>query len=123
MKKQVLVQKIFISQEEKKIGLMNSLHPLMPSTVALFVNDKGESMDIWMKNTYIDLDILFLDKDKTVKCIKKGKALDETVLRCNGNMKYVIEALSGYVKDMDIQVGDVIEFNLMSGYMCDNNNI
>jgi uncharacterized membrane protein (UPF0127 family) len=48
-----------------------------------------------MKNTEIPLDILFIDENFIINCIKYGKPFDETIVSCNSNIKYVIELSYG----------------------------
>jgi len=43
-----------------------------------------------MKDTYIPLDIIFIDDDSEVISIYKGKPLDETITE-EDNVKYVLE--------------------------------
>jgi len=43
-----------------------------------------------MKDTYIPLDIIFIDDDDEVLSIYKGKPLDETIAE-EDNVKYVLE--------------------------------
>jgi uncharacterized membrane protein (UPF0127 family) len=43
-----------------------------------------------MKNTYIPLDIIFIDDDSEVLSVHKGKPLDETIIE-EDSVRYVLE--------------------------------
>lgn len=115
--KNILVQYIFTSPEEIQYGLMNRGHPITFSTTALFVfPDIRQSTSMWMKNTYDNLDMIFISPEKKVVCIHRNAvALDLTNIPCadSGGIKYVVEALSGYIDEHKIQVGDQVAFNFM----------
>jgi uncharacterized membrane protein (UPF0127 family) len=83
-----------ISNEQKKIGLMHRSY-LSDRHGMLFIYDEPYNSTIWMKNTEIPLDILFIDENFIINCIKYGKPFDETIVSCNSNIKYVIELSYG----------------------------
>ena len=80
-------------------GLMFRNEPLAENTGMLF--DKGEwsSSGFWMKNTYIPLDILFLDDDFTViDVLYDMKPLDTTSRNINKPWRYAIEINAGTMR-------------------------
>ena len=79
------------NNEERKIGLMYSEKLSKFHQVNFIWNDKRKIRCMWMKNTSIPLDILFLDRFKFV--IEKGEPFSEKKI-CHPAIK-VIEANRG----------------------------
>lgn len=70
--------------------------------------DFGESRDVamWMKNTLIPLDMLFIDDKGVIRHIHEGaKPHDETPLPSGGPVKFVLELNAGVVKARKITAG------------------
>ncbi len=85
----------------------------------LFVFEKENIYPFWMKNTYIPLDIIWLNKNKEVVFIGEDvkPCTSKTGLKCdtvipNAKAAYVVELNSGQTKEMDLQLTDKFEFNL-----------
>lgn len=101
------------SDEERQTGLMYRDNLPLNSGM-LFIFDSSEKHAFWMKNTYISLDLIWIDEDKKVVSIKKGAepCLEE---RCDSFMphkdaRYVLEVNSGYAIVLGIEEGDEVEF-------------
>ena len=76
----------------------------------LFIYKNPKNVVFWMKNTYIPLDILFLDKEKRV--IGKCENLEPHSLKqrkINKKSKYAIELNGNEIKKMNIKKNDFIE--------------
>ncbi len=90
-------------------GLMNV--PSMPlSKGMLFLYDKPQIMSFWMRNTLIELDMLFLDGFGVIRHIHhRAQPLDETVIS-PGDMLLtgVLEINGGLAKRLGIETGDVL---------------
>lgn len=71
----------------------------------LFYFDEPQSVSFWMKDTPIDLDIVFIDEDENVISVFKGKA-NSTKAITENNVLYVLEVNS----DSEIKPGDELEF-------------
>ena len=77
----------------------------------LFIFPNEQIIRMWMKNTMIPLDILFISKDKViVDIIENAKEMSDNILISKTKSKYVLEINSGLVKDFNITIGDSINF-------------
>lgn len=93
-----------ISYEQKRIGLMNRSY-LPDRHGMLFIYEQPYNAMIWMKDTEIPLDILFIDENFIINCIKYGKPFDESIINCNNNIKYIIELPYGTCEKYNINPG------------------
>lgn len=75
----------------------------------LFILDEPQIARFWMKNTYIPLDIAFIDETHQIKDIQSMFIINsETEYVSPVPVKYVLEAPLGYLKNQGIQVNDFI---------------
>ena len=80
-------------------GLMFRNEPLAENKGMLFDKGTWSSSGFWMKNTYIPLDILFLDDDFTViDVLYDMKPLDTTNRNINKPWRYAIEINAGAMR-------------------------
>ena len=71
----------------------------------LFIFEKPQIISMWMKNTYIPLDMLFLDKNgKIIWIHENAKPLDESIISSRFPTSFVIELNAGQVKEKNIQI-------------------
>ena len=80
----------------------------------LFVFKSESQHSFWMKNTFIPLDIIFLDKDKKVVDVKKN-AQPCAGGKCEGyrNEKpaqYVLEVKAGTIEQIGLPLGSELSF-------------
>lgn len=110
---QIINLKIARDKQELKTGLM-FVKKLPKNQGMLFIYPKNRQPRIWMKNTFIPLDIIFLDKDKGVTCLhENAKPFDtKNIIKCDKKSAYVIELNSGSIKRLKIKPGDKIDFKL-----------
>jgi len=82
----------------------------------LFVFDNSGDYPFWMHNTFIALDIIWLDETKKVvfmeenaqPCPAQGDCPDIDPLQ---NAKYVLEVNAGTAEKIGLKVGDVIQIS------------
>ena len=78
----------------------------------LFIFSKDEERYFWMKNTLIDLDIIFINSQGTIENIAQNvphsyiAAPQEEVATAEGFGKYVLEVNSGFAKKHNLKAGD-----------------
>jgi hypothetical protein len=94
-----------VTPEEQSRGLMFR-KDLGSDSGMLFVNSGDDMRFFWMKNTYIPLDMLFIDSRNEVKHIHYGaKPLDETSISSQHPVQYVFEVNAGRAKKCNIRQG------------------
>jgi uncharacterized protein len=94
------------SEKSKRQGLMNRKNNLNNGEGMLFVYKKPQYISMWMKNTYIPLDVLFLNEDYEVVDIKRSmKPHDTKSYKSKFKCKYAIEINGGGSKKNNINVG------------------
>ncbi len=77
----------------------------------LFIHDKPDILSFWMKNTYIPLDMVFVDAEKTIVTIHANtQPLREWSYASTQPALYVVEVNAGYCAKNNIAEGDKIEF-------------
>jgi hypothetical protein len=95
---------------ERQFGLMYR-KSMADSLGMLFVFEQSEPQGFWMKNTYIPLDILFVDDSLTILNIHENTVpLSENSLLSKGKARYVVEVVGGYTRKHGIQAGDKIRW-------------
>ena len=77
----------------------------------LFVFKKAKARFFWMKNTYIPLDMIFVDENmKIVKIEKNTIPISEENIPTHKNTLYTVEVNAGFCDRYGINVGDYIQF-------------
>jgi len=77
----------------------------------LFLMPKLEMQNFWMRNTYISLDILFIDKDKKIVTIQKNtNTLSDKEVPSSKPAFYVLEVNAGFSDAFKLNEGDYIDF-------------
>jgi uncharacterized membrane protein (UPF0127 family) len=78
---------------------------LDPDAGMLFIFPTDSRSGFWMRNTYIPLDIAYIDARFTVIDIRQGTPLDETVLTPDASYRYVLEVNQGWFAAHGLGVG------------------
>jgi uncharacterized membrane protein (UPF0127 family) len=97
--------KIAKSEEDKRQGLMD-VKQLPVDEGMLFVWDDEDTRQMWMKNTYIPLDMIAINGDDEVTMVYPAKPEDETLISFIG-AKYILEVN----QDSGVKVGDDFEID------------
>lgn len=92
------------TEEEKEKGLQG-VTELPEDEGMLFYFDPPEDVSMWMKDTLIPLDIVFINDDEEVVYVGEGIPNTETQMTIQ-NVAYVLEVNSG----SGIQEGDELDF-------------
>ncbi len=77
----------------------------------LFIFERSEQRQFWMKNTKVSLDILFADENfQIVSIYKYTTPFSEASLPSFKEAKYVIEVSGGFTNRYHIKEGDMVNF-------------
>ncbi|MBL4601334.1 MAG: DUF192 domain-containing protein [Emcibacteraceae bacterium] len=75
----------------------------------LFVYDRKRNLSMWMKNTFIPLDIIFIDNQgKIINIAKSTQPRSLSIIRSKKAAKAVLELNGGLTDKLEIAVGDEI---------------
>jgi len=78
----------------------------------LFIFDKSEVKSFYMKNTYIPLDIIYIDKHYVIiNIVKNTDPLNKTSLFSDAPAKYVLEINAGLSDRLGIKKGNKISYS------------
>lgn len=94
------------SQAERSLGLMYR-RELGEHEGMFFIFPDESERSFWMKNTYLSLDIIFLDRElKVVNCAERAVPLTETPRKSTGPAQYVLEVPAGTAARWSLKPGD-----------------
>ena len=98
------------TKEEREIGLMYR-KKLLDNAGMLFIFPREKIIQLWMKNTYIPLDVIFISENKVIVDIKKNmEKLSETIVKSKVKSRYALEFNAGLINKLDIEIGDKVLF-------------
>jgi hypothetical protein len=97
-------------EAERMRGLMDRIS--MPENAGmLFIFERDEPRSFWMKNTYISLDIIYINSNKEIVSIQKYTQPKTTSsIPSEKPAMYVLEVNAGFTDSHGIKPGDKIEF-------------
>lgn len=107
---QVVNFKIWLadSQRREEQGLM-FIHQLQAHAGMLFMFPGDKRVTMWMRNTYIPLDLLFLDAHGKIDYIAANAApMSDTIIGPDTPEFAVLELKGGACETFGIKVGDVV---------------
>lgn len=102
---------------ERERGLMFR-RELPPDYGMLFVFPQQMDLQFWMKNTFVSLDIIYIDSAKTVTRVharvkaSTPRTRDEDVARVGGYGQYVLELPAGAARLYGIELGQKLKFDI-----------
>ncbi|MFT8951784.1 MAG: DUF192 domain-containing protein [Gluconobacter sp.] len=75
----------------------------------LFLWPQPQVSDMWMRNTLVSLDIVFIDSTNHVHAIaEKAVPLSEAILSSDGVVANTLELAGGVTEELGIRVGDTV---------------
>jgi uncharacterized membrane protein (UPF0127 family) len=97
-------------EAERMRGLMDRIS--MPEFAGmLFIFENDEPRSFWMKNTYISLDIIFINSNKEIVSIQKYTQPQTTSsIPSDKPATFVLEVNAGFTDKYGINPGDKIDF-------------
>src|SRR5665213_855078 len=104
------------TEEEKTTGLMYRKE-LADGTGMLFDFSPEQQVSMWMKNTYLSLDMIFIRADgRVLRIAENTEPLSTRIIPSNGLAKGVLEVIAGTAQKYGIQPGDRIGHPLFNGH-------
>ena len=97
--------RIAVTDKEQSDGLKN-IDKLFDNEGMLFVFDKEDQVSMWMEDTTIPLDVIFIDEDYNVVKVQQGVPKSKELITSD-NTKYVLEVNAG----SGIKIGDELDYD------------
>jgi uncharacterized membrane protein (UPF0127 family) len=77
----------------------------------LFIMEDEAQVNMWMKNTYIPLDMIFINSNKEIVSMAENtKPLSTEIISSKNKVKYVLEINGGLAKKSGLKIGDKINY-------------
>ena len=101
---------IALSRAQQMQGLM-FVRELPEMTGMLFAYSQARTLSMWMKNTYISLDILFIRADGTVSSIARNTEPHSLQsISAKEQLNFVLELNAGLTEKLGIAPGSIVHF-------------
>jgi uncharacterized protein len=111
---QVFSVEMATTEEEKQTGLMHRKE-LPDGKGMLFDFSPEQQISMWMKNTYISLDMIFIRADgRILRIAENTEPLSTKIVSSGGLAKGVLEVIAGTAQKYGIQPGDRVAHPLFS---------
>jgi uncharacterized membrane protein (UPF0127 family) len=112
---QVFSVEMATTEEEKTTGLMYRKE-LADGKGMLFDFSPEQQVSMWMKNTYISLDMIFIRADgRILRIAENTEPLSTKIISSGGLAKGVLEVIAGTAQKYGIQPGDRVAHPLFNG--------
>ena len=96
------------TQAEKSMGLMFR-KSLAEDHGMVFIYKRPRQVAMWMKNTFIPLDLVFIkSRGEVANVVHDAIPHDETPRPSTGRVGYVLELAAGVAKKINLRAGDQI---------------
>lgn len=104
----LIAAEVASSPRQRERGLMFR-HRLPPDRGMLFIYERPQALAMWMRNTYISLDMIFIGAGGLIYHIEKNtKPLSEAIIGPPGEGIGVLEVAAGTADRIGLAVGDKI---------------
>jgi uncharacterized protein len=112
---QVFSVEMATTEQEKETGLMYRKE-LPDGKGMLFDFSPEQQVSMWMKNTYIPLDMIFIRADgRILRIAENTEPLSTKIIPSGGPAKGVLEVIAGTAKKYGIEPGDRVGHPLFNG--------
>lgn len=95
------------NHRDMAVGLMGRKY-LPRNAGMLFDFGSDQPLSFWMKNTYIPLQIAFIDSKGVVKRIASMAPLSPRSIRSEGHCRYALEVNDGWFDDNNVRIGATV---------------
>jgi len=111
---QVFSVEMATTEEEKQTGLMYRKE-LADGKGMLFDFSPEQQISMWMKNTYISLDMIFIRADgRILRIAENTEPLSTKIISSGGLAKGVLEVIAGTAQKYGIKPGDRVAHPLFN---------
>lgn len=111
---QVFSVEMATTEEEKTTGLMYRKE-LPDGKGMLFDFSPEQQISMWMKNTYISLDMIFIRADgRILRIAENTEPMSTNIISSGGLAKGVLEVIAGTAQKYGIQPGDRVAHPLFN---------
>jgi uncharacterized membrane protein (UPF0127 family) len=98
------------NDQERALGLMFR-RSLAADAGMLFLYDRPQPLAMWMKNTYISLDMVFIGAGGAVHRIESHtEPFSTAIISSDGNVRGVLELNAGAAEAIGLKAGDEIDY-------------
>jgi uncharacterized protein len=112
---QVFSVEMATTEQEKETGLMYRKE-LPDGKGMLFDFSPEQQVSMWMKNTYISLDMIFIRADgRILRIAENTEPLSTRIISSGGLAKGVLEVIAGTAQKYGIKPGDRVAHPLFNG--------
>jgi uncharacterized membrane protein (UPF0127 family) len=113
---QVFSVEMATTEQEKETGLMYRKE-LADGKGMLFDFSPEQEVSMWMKNTYISLDMIFIRSDgRILRIAENTEPLSTKIIPSQGLAKGVLEVIAGTAKKYGIEPGDRVGHPLFNSH-------
>lgn len=100
-----------VETDEDKAQGLQEVEEMDDNEGMLFVYDSPQTLEFWMKDTDIPLDIIFIDSEWIIKSVQQGIPNTEDILSAD-DVQYVLELNqnSGVTEGMEVEIEDPDEW-------------
>ncbi len=99
---------IAVTPQERAVGLMHR-RELIADHGMIFDFGAEQNVTMWMRNTYLPLDMLFIDSGGAIRHIaKRTTPLSERTISSQVPVRYVLEINGGLADRHKIAIGDMV---------------
>ncbi|HXW24061.1 MAG TPA: DUF192 domain-containing protein [Xanthobacteraceae bacterium] len=97
-----------VTDEERAHGLMDR-HELAEGHGMLFKFEPDQTVTMWMRNTYIPLDMIFIRGDgRILRIAENTTPLSDHTISSGGPARGVLEVIAGTAQKLGIRPGDKV---------------
>jgi len=112
---QVFSVEMATTEEEKQTGLMYRKE-LADGKGMLFDFNPEQEVSMWMKNTYVSLDMIFIRADgRILRIAENTEPMSTKIISSRGPARAVLEVVAGTAQKYGIRPGDRVGHPLFGG--------
>ena len=110
----VFAIELAVTDEQRGRGLMFRKE-LPEGRGMLFDFTPEQEVNMWMRNTYVSLDMIFIRSDGRIHRIAEStEPLSERIISSNGRVRAVLEVVAGTAKKLGLAPGDRVAHPLFT---------